>query len=56
MIVLIALLTGITDVHALLAIFGVNAAMVLFGWIAERPAVPGSGSTGRPSPSVALAS
>jgi hypothetical protein len=36
MIVLIALLTGITDVFALLAIFGVNAAMILFGDLMER--------------------
>ena len=36
MIVLIAMLTGITDVHALVAIFGVNATMILFGWVVER--------------------
>lgn len=35
MIVLIAGLTGITDVAALLALFGVNAAMILFGWVME---------------------
>lgn len=34
MIVLIAMLTGI-DVHALVAVFGVNAAMILFGWLVE---------------------
>ena len=35
MIVLIALVTGITDLAALIAIAGVNAAMILFGWIME---------------------
>ena len=35
MIVLIALITGITDVAALLAIGFVNASMILFGWIME---------------------
>lgn len=42
MIVLIAMLTGITDVHALIALFGVNASMVLFGWIVERTSEPDS--------------
>lgn len=42
MIVLIAMLTGITDVHALIALFGVNVAMVLFGWIVERTSEPGT--------------
>jgi hypothetical protein len=35
MIVLIAMLTGISDVAALIALFGVNAAMILFGWLME---------------------
>lgn len=35
MIVLIALITGITDVAALIAIAFVNASMILFGWIME---------------------
>ncbi len=35
MIVLIAGITGITDVAALVALFGVNAAMILFGWLME---------------------
>ena len=35
MIVLIAGLTGITDVAALLSLFGLNAAMILFGWLME---------------------
>jgi hypothetical protein len=36
MIVLIAMLTGISDLAALIAIFGVNAAMILFGAAMER--------------------
>jgi len=44
MIVLIAMLTGITDVHALVALFGVNAAMIHFGWIVERTSRPGEGA------------
>jgi len=41
MIVAIALLTGIGDVAALLALIGVNAAMIGFGWIQERYEQPG---------------
>jgi hypothetical protein len=36
MVVLIAMLTGISDLSALIAIFGVNAAMILFGLTMER--------------------
>ncbi len=36
MIVLIAMLTGISDLAALISIFGVNAAMILFGATMER--------------------
>jgi hypothetical protein len=35
MIVVIAMLVGIYDVAALLALFGTNAAMILFGWLME---------------------
>jgi hypothetical protein len=42
MIVLIAQLTGISDVAALLAIFGVNASMILFGWLQEKYEQPGN--------------
>ena len=35
MVVLIAGITGITDSAALLALFGVNASMILFGWLME---------------------
>lgn len=43
MIVLIAQLTGIADVAALIAIFGVNASMILFGWLQEKYETPGNG-------------
>jgi hypothetical protein len=42
MIVLIAQLVGINDAAALIAIFGVNASMILFGWLQERYEKPGS--------------
>lgn len=41
MVVLIAMITGISDVAALLAIAGVNASMILFGWIMEKYESPG---------------
>jgi len=41
MIVVIAQLTGITDVAALIAIFGVNASMILFGLLQEHDHQPG---------------
>jgi len=43
MVVLIAMLTGISDVAALIAVFGTNAAMILFGLLmelTERPPRP----------------
>lgn len=43
MVVLIAMLTGISDVAALGGIFGVNAAMILFGLLQEHYESPGSG-------------
>ena len=43
MIVLIAQLVGISDIAALVALFGVNTAMILFGWLQERYEHPGSG-------------
>lgn len=36
MVVLIAMLTGMADARTLVALFGVNAAMILFGWLMER--------------------
>jgi hypothetical protein len=43
MIVLIAQVTGISDITSLIAIFGVNASMILFGWLQEKYEEPGSG-------------
>lgn len=43
MIFLIAQITGISNYAALLGIIGVNASMILFGWLQERYAKPGSG-------------
>lgn len=43
MILLIAQITGISDYGALLAIAGVNASMILFGWLQEKYESPGSG-------------
>ena len=36
MVVLIAMLAGVTDAIALIALFGVNTAMILFGLVMER--------------------
>jgi len=41
MIVLITLICGVADLAALLAIFGVNAAMILFGLLMEKYEKPG---------------
>ncbi|MGE3414063.1 MAG: heliorhodopsin HeR [Dehalococcoidia bacterium] len=43
MIVLIAMLTGIGDIAALVAIFGVNATMILLGLVQEHAEQPGQG-------------
>ncbi len=43
MIVLIAQICGVTDVVAIISIFGVNASMILFGWVQEKYESPGSG-------------
>ncbi|MEP6561531.1 MAG: heliorhodopsin HeR [Nakamurella sp.] len=43
MIFLIAQLNGIADYAALLAIFGVNLSMILFGWLQEKYTTPGDG-------------
>jgi hypothetical protein len=48
MIVLIAMLTGISELSALVAIFGVNAAMILFGLVMERTNPPGRPVDWRP--------
>jgi hypothetical protein len=43
MIVLIAQIVGITDAAAIIAIFGVNVSMILFGWLQEKYVEPGGG-------------
>jgi len=43
MIWLIAQICSVTDVVALVAIFAVNACMILFGWLQEKYEVPGEG-------------
>jgi hypothetical protein len=43
MIVVILQLNGVADYIALLAVFGVNVSMILFGWLQERYVTPGSG-------------
>ncbi|HIA92182.1 TPA: hypothetical protein EYO12_03655 [Candidatus Saccharibacteria bacterium] len=44
MIILIALITGISSYAALIAIAGVNVAMILFGWLQEKYEKPGNGN------------
>lgn len=41
MIVLICLFVGIRDIAALLGLFGLNSAMIFFGWLMERHQTPG---------------
>jgi hypothetical protein len=48
MVVLIAMLTGIREITALVALFGVNAAMILFGLVMERVNRPGQPVDWRP--------
>ena len=48
MVVLIAMLTGIADAAALVAIFGANAAMILFGLAMEDANEPGRPTRWRP--------
>ncbi len=43
MIVLIAQVTGVADVIAIIALFGLNASMILFGWLQEKYENPGNG-------------
>ena len=42
MIIVIMQLNGVTDYIALLALFGVNVSMILFGWLQERYVTPGN--------------
>ena len=48
MIVIVAGITGITDVAALIALFGVNASMILFGWLMETTSHRGPGVSWTP--------
>jgi hypothetical protein len=41
MIVLIAQVTGVADIVAIISIFGLNATMILFGWLQEKYESPG---------------
>jgi Heliorhodopsin len=41
MVILIAMLTGLYDAAALIAIFGANAAMIMFGLLMEKYEEPG---------------
>lgn len=41
MVVLIASLVSITDIAALIGIFGANMSMILFGWLMEKYERPG---------------
>jgi len=43
MIVLIAQICGVSDVVAIISLFGVNASMILFGWLQEKYEEPGNG-------------
>jgi len=43
MIWLIAQICSVTDLFTLIAIFAVNASMILFGWLQEKYEVPGEG-------------
>jgi hypothetical protein len=43
MLVLIALITGVSDIAAIIALFGLNASMILFGWLQEKYESPGNG-------------
>lgn len=44
MVVLIAMLAGVWELTALVALFGVNAGMILFGLMVERTQTPGRGA------------
>ena len=43
MIILICQICGVSEAAALIAIFGVNASMILFGWLQEKYENPGNG-------------
>jgi hypothetical protein len=43
MIILICQICGVSEAASLIAIFGVNASMILFGWLQEKYEKPGEG-------------
>ena len=43
MIALIAQSTGVSEIGSIISIFGVNASMILFGWLQEKYETPGNG-------------
>lgn len=43
MIIVILQLNGVTQISTLLAVFGVNVSMILFGWLQEKYTTPGNG-------------
>jgi len=45
MVILIGFYSGITNITAVIAVAGANAAMILFGWLQERMNPPGRTST-----------
>jgi hypothetical protein len=45
MIVLIAFYFGVTNIDAVIAVFGANVAMIFFGWLQERENPPGRAGT-----------
>jgi len=45
MVILIGFYSGITDITAVIAVAGANAAMILFGWLQERMNPPGRETT-----------
>jgi hypothetical protein len=43
MIIVILQLNGVSQISTLIAVFGVNASMILFGWLQEKYTTPGNG-------------
>ena len=43
MIIVILQLNGVSQISTLIAVFGVNASMILFGWLQEKYTAPGNG-------------
>jgi hypothetical protein len=43
MIIVILQLNGVSQISTLIAVFGVNASMILFGWLQEKYTTPGDG-------------